>query len=236
MSAIPYMKFYIGDYLGDTQHLTTLQHGAYLLLIMAYWQRRGPLPMDDEKLARIVRCASAEWMQCKCDVLAFFDERDGLLYHRRIDRELLDVSEISEKRRGAAHKKWESTPKTDASAVQVDSKSNAKGMLSHIHIPYSYSDTESKKEREDKRADKPPAHKLLKPTIDEIAIYCRERNNGIDPVAFFHYYEARDWMRGKTRITKWKSCIATWEQRMRREGGKGGPRVLTRTASLDMEG
>jgi uncharacterized protein YdaU (DUF1376 family) len=148
MSAVPYMKFYIGDYLGDTQHLTTLQHGAYLLLIMAYWQRRGPLPMDDEKLSRIARCAIAEWMQCKSDILAFFDERDGLLYHKRIDRELEGVKDVSEQRSKAAHKKWDSIPKTDAIALQMDSNCNAKGMLSHIHIPYSdsYSNIEPEKE------------------------------------------------------------------------------------------
>jgi uncharacterized protein YdaU (DUF1376 family) len=158
MSAVPYMKFYIGDYLGDTQHLTTLQHGAYLLLIMAYWQRRGPLPMNDEKLSRIARCALAEWLQCKSDVLAFFDEREGMLYHHRIDRELEGVKDVSEQRSKAAHKKWDNPPAPDANAMQMDSKSNANAMLSHIHIPYSDSYSDSKPK--EKKADKPPKHKL----------------------------------------------------------------------------
>jgi hypothetical protein len=44
----------LGDYLGDTMELDGPQHGAYLLLLMYYW-RNGPLPLDDAKLAQIGR-------------------------------------------------------------------------------------------------------------------------------------------------------------------------------------
>jgi len=48
------MPWHIGDYLGDTMHLTTLEHGAYCLLIMHYW-RTGPLPNDDRMLADLAK-------------------------------------------------------------------------------------------------------------------------------------------------------------------------------------
>jgi len=154
VSATPYMKLYIGDYLGDTQHLSALQHGAYLLLIMAYWQRKGPLPAEDDKLARIARCTDAEWMQCKSDALAFFEERDGLLYHNRIEKELAEVGKVSSKRKSAAETKWSKSGKSidiecisNANAEQMDNKSNANDMLSHIHS-HSYIQIEENKREE----------------------------------------------------------------------------------------
>ena len=61
MSTSPYMPLYVADYLADAAHLTTEEHGAYLLLIMTYWQRGKPLPADPARLANIARMSNERW-------------------------------------------------------------------------------------------------------------------------------------------------------------------------------
>ena len=50
------------------------------------------------------------------------------------------------------------------------------------------------------------------PCVDEVAAYCRERNNGIDAEAFIDHYAARGWMIGKTKMKDWKAAVRTWEK------------------------
>ena len=65
---------------------------------------------------------------------------------------------------------------------------------------------------EDKEG-KPPRTRFVPPTVEEVADYCRERGNGIDPQAFVDYYTSANWYRGKTKITDWKACVRTWERK-----------------------
>lgn len=55
--------------------------------------------------------------------------------------------------------------------------------------------------------------RFVKPTIEEIQAYCDERNNGIDAVKFYNYYESVGWKIGKSPMKSWKSCIITWERK-----------------------
>jgi len=101
MAALPYMRLYIADYLADTAHLSAIQHGAYLLLIMNYWQTGRALPSNDVKLARIARMTPKEWAEHGPVLAEFFQDRDGAWHHKRIDAELDAVAVKSDKARTA---------------------------------------------------------------------------------------------------------------------------------------
>lgn len=50
------------------------------------------------------------------------------------------------------------------------------------------------------------------PTVEEVAAYCDERGNNIDPQHFVDYYSARGWMIGKNHMKDWKAAVRTWEK------------------------
>ena len=95
MSSRPWMPLYIADYLADTRHLTTLQHGAYLLLIMEYW-KKGRLSEDVTILRAISLLDRHQWRRNK-DVLAAMFQQPGWR-HPRIDAELKKAYELRLKR------------------------------------------------------------------------------------------------------------------------------------------
>lgn len=54
--------------------------------------------------------------------------------------------------------------------------------------------------------------KFIPPSVEEVRVYCQERNNGINPQTFVDFYSSKGWMVGKNKMKDWKACIRTWEQ------------------------
>lgn len=87
------MPLYVADYLGDTGHLSTLEHGAYMLLIMNYWQL-GELPTNDEDLATIARLSLKDWLRMRAKISRLFQAG---WRHKRIDAEIAAADKKYEK-------------------------------------------------------------------------------------------------------------------------------------------
>lgn len=54
--------------------------------------------------------------------------------------------------------------------------------------------------------------RFVKPKVEEIDSYCKERKNNVDAQQFFDYYESKGWKVGKSPMKDWKSAVRTWER------------------------
>lgn len=152
MAALPYMPLYVADYMADAAHLTTTQHGAYMLLIMTYWQRGEALPSDDRKLARIARMTPDEWAENREDLEEFFQVSETHWQHKRIEAELQKVREKSEKAASAAKRRH--------SGRTADAEQTHCGRTADAQRTQCHTDTDTDTDRLDARegaADPPSA-------------------------------------------------------------------------------
>ena len=95
MAALPYIQLYVADYLADTQHLTTEEHGAYMLLIFSYWQTGKPLRID--RLATVARLSNERWANVEETLKEFFHVVGQHWHHFRIDADLEAVNSKTSK-------------------------------------------------------------------------------------------------------------------------------------------
>lgn len=59
-----------------------------------------------------------------------------------------------------------------------------------------------------------PERLSIPPTVEEVAAYCKERGNGIDPEYFVAYYGKQNWkLSNGQKMTNWKMAVITWEKR-----------------------
>jgi uncharacterized protein YdaU (DUF1376 family) len=112
-----WMPVFIGDYLADTMHLTTEQHGAYLLLLFHLWRRGSPRD-DDAVLAKISGLGDHAWKLHRPVLAEFFKIHDGLWQHGRVEKEKARVAatkrSMSNKAKSAASSRWR---KSDAPSI-----------------------------------------------------------------------------------------------------------------------
>lgn len=160
-----WMPLDVTDYLNDTGHLTTLQHGAYMLLLMHYW-RHGPLPDDDEQLAAITKTDAKTWKAVRGTIRRFFHQDNGELHQKRADQERDKAQDISTKRKiaggirrppptnGGANAQANAPPNAGTNAPpngNANAEANAEQMVEQLcphNVPSTDSDLGSKQERQ----------------------------------------------------------------------------------------
>lgn len=128
----PFMPLYVADYLADTGHLSTLEHGAYLLLLMHYW-RVGKLPTEDRQLAHVTRSSLRQWQSIRPQIEPFFDAE---WTHKRVEKERDNATKKASARadagaRGGAAKALKNKDRPLANATGLPKQNSSK------HLPSS---------------------------------------------------------------------------------------------------
>lgn len=53
---------------------------------------------------------------------------------------------------------------------------------------------------------------FVKPTIEEVIDYCKQRKNNVDSQKWYDYYESNGWKVGRNSMKDWKASIRLWER------------------------
>ncbi len=208
-----WLPIYVGDYLADTMHLTTEQHGAYFLLIMAYWKNRGALP--ENRIQGIVNINGNSWSIAEALLKEYFDTTTypGKWYHKRIEKELekaLIRKQAAENRgKKGSEVRWKDKPPDSSSnapsiveGIVGDSSSPSPSpSLKEIHIV---------KVKEKAIKEKKP---FVPPTLEEAKSFFREKGykESVAERAWMGY-DVADWHNSqKKKISNWKQTfIQVW--------------------------
>ncbi len=108
-----------------------------------------------------------------------------------------------------------------------ETASHCNAILSHCDTDVQKSDIEIEKEIEKEielesscgdTAPQPTTTQLKKktftpPTLQEVQVYCLERQNHVDAERFVDYYTANGWKVGKNSMKDWKAAVRTWERK-----------------------
>jgi uncharacterized protein YdaU (DUF1376 family) len=178
------MPLYIKDFLADTLHLSAAEIGAYLLLIMDYWQHDG-LPDDDSQLAKIARVSPQRWRHMKPTLQAFFQVPWS---HKRCEAEISKMIEQATRKKAAASKagtvsaivRARKSPTGRARYVDQNSNETCTPRLSQIqrdvhHLTQEYiTTTSSVAAREGSPVE--PVSKPVVPVTSELAATIQKKN------------------------------------------------------------
>lgn len=91
-------------------------------------------------------------------------------------------------------KKWREKQRENQNVTPVTLHSNGKNRI------------------EENRIDKNISNRFVKPTVEEIESYIKEKGYSVDANTFFNFYESKGWKVGKSPMVSWKASVATWNK------------------------
>ena len=61
--------------------------------------------------------------------------------------------------------------------------------------------------------EKPKRKNFVKPTVEEIAAFCKEKKYTVNAQQFFNFYESNGWKIGRNAMKSWQAAVQNWNTR-----------------------
>lgn len=84
--------------------------------------------------------------------------------------------------------------------------------------------------------EKPKRKNFVKPTVEEIAAYCKEKNYNINAQQFFNYYESNGWKIGRNAMKSWQAAVQNWNIRDKANNKAAGTMWADNSTDADTAG
>jgi uncharacterized protein YdaU (DUF1376 family) len=95
-----FIAFYMGDYARDTGHLSTIEHGAYFLLLQHCWVH-GTIPCKPDSRAKLAKVSLRQWYKIRTNIDPFFDDQGR---NKRATKEIEKAEKTSIRQTMSGHK------------------------------------------------------------------------------------------------------------------------------------
>ena len=113
---------------------------------------------------------------------------------------------------------------TKDSLVVGNLKNLSKGNLRNLSkvtkdslVPIYNNNNKDNNKEKNKSNDLSKNKRFVKPSVEQIAEYIREKKLHFEAERFFDYYESKGWMIGKNHMKDWKAACRTWEAKRKSE-------------------
>ena len=84
--------------------------------------------------------------------------------------------------------------------------------------------------------ENPKRKNFVKPTVEEIAAYCKEKNYNINAQQFFNYYESNGWKIGRNAMKSWQAAVQNWNIRDKANNKAAGTMWANNSTDADTAG
>lgn len=127
-----YYEHHLGDYFKDAGHLSMIEHGAYRLLLDAYYIREMPLPLSVKDCCKLARATSkAEREAVEYVLRQFFQEQEDGWHQDRADREIVRYKDKQAKAQRSANARWNASKDQSERNANASTGKDSNAMRTH---------------------------------------------------------------------------------------------------------